>query len=114
MQIILGIFFIAIILAVFLSRSQSIDSKTKTAIIVVFSIVIIAAILYEFMFSKKEQNNRELINAFKQDKMLICKGADVNNTYFILETGTLSFMAKNNYKKIIGTIYSIKDCSIKE
>ncbi|MCH9813368.1 MAG: hypothetical protein K0U47_05425 [Epsilonproteobacteria bacterium] len=114
MQIILGIIFLIIVVAFLLSKTDIMTPRTKTILFTVVMTIVSAAILYEFMFSKKEQNNRVLINAFKQGKTLQCKEVDVNQSNYLLETGTLSFMAKNTNKEIIGTIYAIEDCILKE
>ena len=114
MQIILGLIFVIIILAIFLTKSESVTTKSKTAILGFFSLLIAAAVLYEFVFTKQAQSNREIVNTFKQGKTLLCKDTDVNQINFLYESGTQSFMPKIGKKKIIGTIYDIKDCSIKE
>ncbi len=113
MQIILGLIFI-VILAILLSQSQLLTARGKTVVFTLFMMVIASAILYEFMFSKTEQQNRTLINAFNQGKTIICKETIVTQENYNLERGTLSFMAKATKKNITGTIYSIEDCSIKE
>ena len=109
MQIILGIIFI-VILAILLSQSQLFTARSKTVVFTLSMMVLVSAILYEFMVSKTEQQNRTLINAFKQGKTIICNDAIVTHGNYNLESGTLSFMPKN----IAGTIYSIEECSIKE
>lgn len=114
MQIILGVLFLIILLAFLLSKTDVMTARAKTVLFTAFMMIVAAAVLYEFLVSKKEQHNRTLINAFNQGKTLICKEADVNQTTYLLETGTLSFMAKDTNKEIIGTIYAIEDCSIKE
>ena len=113
MQIILGLIFI-IILAILLSQSKLLTSRGQTVVFALAMMILASAILYEFMFSKTEQQNRDLINAFTQGKSIICKEATVTQENYILERGTLSFMAKSDNKKITGIIYSIEDCSIKE
>lgn len=112
MQIILGVIFI-IVVAFFISRSQSLEKKEKITILAIISTIVIAAILYEFIFSQKQKNSRDLANSFVQGKTLICKDVDVNNTNYSLERGTGSFMPKDT-KKTLGTIYAIEDCSIKK
>ncbi len=114
MQIILGLIFIIVILAVFLTKSESVSTKTKTGVLGFFIFLITIAFLYEFVFTKKEQSNREIVNAFKQGKTLMCKNSDVNQTNFLYESGTQSFMPRIGKKDIIGNIYDIKDCTIKE
>ncbi len=113
MQIILGIIFV-VILAILLSQSQLLSARGKTIVFTIFMMILAAAILYEFTFSKIEQQNRTLINAFNQNKTLICNDAVVTQESYNLERGTHSFMAKPEKKELIGTIYSIEDCKIKE
>ncbi len=113
MQIVLGILFVLIVILIFLYKSDSINTKTKGAMILFIVVVIASAFLYEFIFSKKQQSNREIVNSYKQGKTITCKGVDINLTTFTFEPGTLSFMAKREIQEIAGTIYDIKDCSIK-
>lgn len=113
MQIILGVIFI-VLLIVILAQSQLLSTRSKTVAFSVMMMVLAAAILYEFSFSKTEEHNRTLINAFNQNKTLLCKETPVTQENYNLERGTLSFMAKPTKKELIGTIYSIEDCKIKE
>ena len=112
MQIILGILFILLV-AFFISKSDSLAKKEKIAIVSVIATLILAATLYEFIFSKQNQTSRELANNFVQGKTLICKNAEVNSKLYILERGTGSFMPIDT-KKTLGTLYSIEDCQLKE
>lgn len=112
MQIILGILFILLV-AFFISKSDSLAKKEKITIIGVIATLILIATLYEFIFSKKNQTSRELANNFVQGKTLICKDAEVSNTKYELERGTGSFMPIDT-KKTLGTLYSIEDCRLKE
>jgi uncharacterized protein YacL len=112
MQIILGILFILLV-AFFISKSDTLAKKEKIGIISVISTIIMGAVLYEFIFSKQSQTSRELANNFIQGKTLICKDTEVNSKLYTLERGTGSFMPINT-KKTLGTLYSIEDCQLKE
>ena len=112
MQVILGILFI-ILIAFFISKSDSLEKKEKITIVSIISVILLAIFLYEFIFSKQEQTSRELANSFVQGKTLICQDAEVNNTEYTLERGTGSFMPKDT-KKTLGTLYSIEDCQLKK
>ena len=113
MQIILGVIFI-VILMVLLSQANILTARGKTLVFTILMMIVAGAMLYEFMFSKTAENNRMLINAFKQGKNLTCKDVPVNQTSYNLETGTQSFMAKESEKDIVGAIYAIEDCKLQE
>jgi hypothetical protein len=112
MQIALGVIFLFLLIAL-LSKAEVLTPRNRTVIISILSMIIASAVLYEFMVSKKEEQNRTLINAFKQGKTIICKETPIDQKNFIFETGTMSFMAKESNKTLAGIIYSIKECSYK-
>jgi len=113
MQIILGVIFLIILVAL-LSQANILTSRGKSVIFAILMMIVSSAILYEFMFSKKEEKNRTIINAFNQGKSIICLEKTVSNQDYNLELGTLSFMAKPDKIDIAGTIYSMKDCKLQE
>ena len=113
MQIILGVIFIVILIAL-LSQADVLTARGKSVIFAILMMIVASAILYEFMFSKTEEKNRAMINAFNQGKTIVCMDKTVTQDSYNLERGTLSFMAKPDKKELAGTIYSIKDCKIQE
>jgi hypothetical protein len=113
MQIILGVVFL-FLLILLLSKSDILTPHSRNIILAILSTIVIFAVIYEYLISKGEENNRVLINAFMQGKSLTCKGAIVTQKDYTLERGTLSFMAKDEKREIVGTIYSVEDCKLKE
>ncbi len=113
MQIILGIIFL-VLLIIIISNIEALSTRMKAIIFAVIMMILSLAILYEFMFSRVEEHNRKLVNTFMQGKTLICNDNNVSQKNYILERGTLSFMAKKSELNIVGTIYDVEDCSIIE
>jgi predicted PurR-regulated permease PerM len=111
MQIILGIVFL-IVLAFVISKLEILSPRAKTLIFTLLMTTLATAILYEFMVSKTQQQNRQLINAFSQGKTLICKDQQITTDNFTIERGTSSFMAKQGKTDIAGIIYAIEDCKL--
>ncbi len=114
MQIMLLLIVILLILLIVALKKDSISSLNKVYITLIVVTIIVSIIIYQSLFSQHEKHNRELINAYKQGKTLICNQHEVNNTSFNLETGTQSFVAKRELKELSGIIYDIGDCTLKE
>ena len=114
MQIILLLIVILLVLLIVAIKKDSISSLNKLYIGIIVLVIVSSIIAYQSMFSKYEKHNRELINAYKQGKTLICNQNEVNNVSFRLETGTQSFVAKREKKELKGIIHDIGDCTLKE
>jgi hypothetical protein len=99
-------------LAFVIAKLEVLTPRAKTLIFTLMMTILATAILYEFMVSKTQQQNRQLINAFSQGKTLICKDKQVTKENFLLESGTSSFMAKQGKTDITGIIYAIEDCKL--
>lgn len=114
MQILIGLIVLILVITFFITKTGTVSPRTKTMIFTMLMMVIAAAMLYEFMFSKKAEVQRAKMNAFTQGQTLLCKQIEVNQTYFTLETGTLSLMSNGKSKETLGMVFPIDECSIKE
>ena len=86
--------------------------ELKIVIVIIVILAVISAIYFEMGVGDKSRYKREVINSFQQGKELKCGEYDVNSKNFILNTGTLTFVAKS--EKLEGVIIKVEECSIKE
>jgi len=84
--------------------------ELKITIIIVTIASITLAIYFEKGVSNKSKYKREIINSFQQNKELKCGKYRVNSNNFILNTGTLTFVAKS--KELEGVIIKVEECEI--
>ncbi len=114
MQIILGILALIIIVTIFAAKFETISQEIKIRIFKIVAVVLTLGWLYQTVVSGTQTSNRELVNAFKQGKTLLCKEQDILKNSFYYEAGTMSFVALNKNESLSGIIYPIEDCEIKE
>lgn len=84
--------------------------ELKIAIVVITLLTLISAIYFEMGVGDESKYKREIINSFQQGKELKCGEYDVNSKTFILNTGTLTFVAKS--EKLEGVIIKVEECKI--
>ncbi|MDR1008593.1 MAG: hypothetical protein LBL65_08575 [Campylobacteraceae bacterium] len=66
--------------------------------------------LYEINYAKQSRVDREILNAFDQNKTLVCEGHEVTSDDFTFVGGTKVFTHKNSRGQ---AIVSIENCEIK-
>ena len=71
-QFLVLITFLAIFGAVFYAKNEALSKKTKITLSIFIGFLIGFGWLYELNSSKKSQNNREVLSAFKQGKIITC------------------------------------------
>ncbi len=100
MQILLLLIVILLILLIVAIKRDSISALNKIYIAIIIFVIVGSIVTYQTIFSKQEKHTRELINAYKQGKTLVCNNQDVNLSFYNLETGTQSFIAKPEKKGV--------------
>jgi len=110
MQIVLFLLLVLALLMIFVSKKETLSNSTKISIIASLSVVFIAGWLYTTYNQKSAKTDRDIINAFEQGKTLVCGNYEVNSQNFIFVSGTLSFVAKDNVKKLKGVVIDISTC----
>ncbi|MBP6324847.1 MAG: hypothetical protein KBE79_00045 [Sulfurospirillum sp.] len=112
-QFLILITFLAIFGTVFYAKSETLSKKSKIILFVSVGILIAFGWLYELNSSQKSQNNREVLSAFKQGKIITCNDIDVSNKEFIYVSGTLSFMPNDTNQNHKGLVIDIVTCKLK-
>ena len=112
-QFLILITFLAIFGTVFNAKSETLSKKSKIILFVSVGILIAFGWLYELNSSQKSQNNREVLSAFKQGKIITCNDIDVSNKEFIYVSGTLSFMPNDTNQNHKGLVIDIVTCKLK-
>lgn len=113
-QFVLGILFLIFLSTVIAHRKEFISAQTRVTIFKLLAAIIGLIVLYELANSHEEAKIRELMDAYEQGKTLICDDHEVTMQTYSLETGTLTFQARKQFKEIRGLIFPIDSCHIKE
>ncbi|NLC27625.1 MAG: hypothetical protein GX780_02505 [Campylobacteraceae bacterium] len=114
MQVIAFLILMLIFIAILSIDKDSLDPKIKwTSVAIILGIVLIA-VGYEYISSKKGANKRELVVHFTQGGSLMCKDVKVDIERFNYENGTESFIAKKEFQNMRGTVISLDDCELYE
>ena len=110
-QFLVLVTFLAIFGVVFYAKSEALSKKIKIILSVFIGLLIGLGWLYELNSSQKSQNNREVLSAFKQGKIITCN--DVSNKEFIYVSGTLSFIPNDTNQNHKGLVIDIVTCKLK-
>ncbi len=113
-QFLLGILFLIFLSTVIAHRKEFISARTRVTIFKLLAALIGLILLYEFSTTREEAKIRRIMDAYEQGKTLICDGHEVSFETYLLETGTLSFQARERYRNIRGLIFPVASCTIKE
>ncbi len=113
-RIFLGLLFLILLFTLIAHRKEYISARTRTHLFKLIAAGVGVLMLFEYSASRHEAHNRAVMDAYEQGKTLICDDHEVNSTTYFLETGTLSFQAKERYREIRGLIFPIDSCEIKE
>ena len=108
--------FVAIVLflGTFLYAKKSVLSKRNKGILVgLILLSLLLGTLYEWNASEQSAHNRDVINAYKQGKTLMCDEKEISNKTFLFVSGTLSFIPNDSNKNDKGVVIDIQKCSIK-
>ena len=83
MQIVLFLIFILLILLVVVSKKNSFSKNQKTVVTSVVAVFAIAIYVYESNIENSAEYNRDMVNAFRQGKVLTCKDYTVDKKKFL-------------------------------
>jgi hypothetical protein len=113
MQFELLLIALILFLGVIIIKQERLTRTLKLILGAGLIILVVSMILYEVAQSKKNENDRLIVNAFKQGKTLQCNGFEVDSNRFIFVSGTLNFIPNDANKKDRGVVIDISTCKIK-
>lgn len=112
MQIIGFLILLLVFIAILSVDKERLDSKQKGIIIGFLLTLVLVGGAYEYYTSKSTESKREMILHFTQGGTLTCKGIEVDSKHYNYENGTASFVAKDGFSQIKGTIVPLDDCEV--
>ena len=107
MQFLIFITLVAILSIGFFAKKTTLSKKAKMVIILLVGHAIMFAWLYELNNQRVSENNRVVLNAFKQGKTIYCDGIELTSKDFIFVSGTLSFIANDKNQNQKGLVIEI-------
>ena len=110
MQFLIFITVIAILSVLLFAKKTTLSKKAKMVIILVVGHAVMFAWLYELNNQRVSENNRSVLNAFKQGKTIYCEGLELSSKDFIFVSGTLSFIANDKNINQKGLVIDIATC----
>ena len=112
MQFLIFITLVAILSIGFFAKKTTLSKKAKMIIILLVGHAIMFAWLYELNNQRVSENNRVVLNAFKQEKTIYCDGLELTSKDFIFVSGTLSFIANDKNQNQKGLVIDISTCKM--
>ena len=112
MQFLIFITLVAILSIGFFAKKTTLSKKAKMIIILLVGHAIMFAWLYELNNQRVSENNRVVLNAFKQGKTIYCDGIELTSKDFIFVSGTLSFIANDKNQDQKGVVIDISTCKM--
>ena len=112
MQFLIFITLVAILSIGFFAKKTTLSKKAKMVIILLVGHAIMFAWLYELNNQRVSENNRVVLNAFKQGKTIYCDGIELTTKDFIFVSGTLSFIANDKNQNQKGLVIDISTCKM--
>ncbi len=108
----INILFIIIMIAsiIFISKQEALSKTLKGFVIMMMLLAVGFTALFEYSASKAEQHSRQLLNAFKEGKVLTCGENDIDINTYSYESGTSTFQPLLN---VVGSTFSVKECKQK-
>ena len=113
MQFLLLIVVVMIFSLFWYAKKSAMSKRKKWTLFILLVILVKVGVIYEWHLSQKSAHNREMINAFKQGKTLVCQDKEINNQTFLFVSGTLSFIPNDTNKHDKGVILDIANCTLK-
>ncbi|MDD3343220.1 MAG: hypothetical protein PHR87_06555 [Sulfurospirillaceae bacterium] len=114
MQIVIFLLVVIVISSVFVAKKDELSTRSKIILLAIMMLVVFFAWLYESAVSKESQEDRMMLNAFKQGKTLYCNDVEVTAKKFVFISGTLSFIANDKNKDNKGLVIDIATCKIEK
>ena len=108
----INILFIILLLAVviMIARQERLTKALKGFVIIMLLFTIVIAALFEYSSTKSYEKSRPIINAFKENKNIICNNHVINLNTYSYEPGTSSFQPRIN---IVGETFALQECALK-
>ncbi|WP_263831957.1 hypothetical protein [Sulfurospirillum oryzae] len=113
MQLLLLLAVAFLIVFVMYAKKNALSKKAKVGILAALALLIAFAWLYEAKSTQNSEQNRLLINAFKQGKTLDCEGKEISSATFVFVSGTLSFIPNDKNQNDKGVVIDILTCKMK-
>jgi len=113
MQLLLFIAIVLLLSAFWYAKKEVLSTRTKGMFLACIIIIVSIGALYESQNDKKSAHNREMANAFKQGKTLVCGQREVNQENFIFVSGTMSFIPSDTNEQDKGVVIDIFTCNLK-
>ena len=113
MQIILGLLALIIVGAFLAAKFEAISHEKKMHILKLAAALFALLWLYEASVDHGDEEVRELYNAFKQGKTILCREQAVTPEHFYFETGTESFVSTDENGSLSGLVFPAGECEIK-
>ncbi|CZE47483.1 hypothetical protein [Campylobacter geochelonis] len=115
MRYIIAIVLLLFIIVLFSVDDEKLSKKVKFSIVGILAFIAVFGYFYEGFVEKKSLNLQEIALSFNQNKTLVCKGYDINQTNFNFSYATSSFIAKKGVSdKFKDVMVDAKDCKIKD
>jgi len=96
------------------AKKSTLSKKAKVGLFIALAFLIGLAWQYESQNRQNSEDNRLIINAFKQGKTLYCDGREISSATFVFVSGTLSFIANNKNPNDKGIVIDIDTCKLEQ
>ncbi|EAC1839912.1 hypothetical protein MWJ18_000213 [Campylobacter lari] len=103
-------FFALILFFAFLRKIIGKASNYLFILVVILAIVFI--VKFELSSMKDNALKNDMLNAFLQGQILICKDINVSKEFFNFEYGTQSFVSNGKNKNFKAFVFDIKECKM--
>lgn len=110
MQILLFSLFSLVILLMVAAKNESLTTRAKIYIGIGVSVLLVAMFFYENSQTNRTEQNRQLVNAYKQGKTLTCGQYKVSQDNFIFVSGTQTFIPNDGQEALSGVIIEVSTC----
>jgi|APHig6443717497_1056834.scaffolds.fasta_scaffold55580_2 membrane protein implicated in regulation of membrane protease activity len=114
MQLLLFLALVFLIASVIAAKKSTFSRKAKGGLFIVLALLLILAWWYEARSRQNSEENRLMINAFKQGKSLYCDGREISSDSFVFVNGTLSFIANDKNQNDRGIVIDIATCKLEK
>ncbi|MDR0666668.1 MAG: hypothetical protein LBF71_04565 [Campylobacteraceae bacterium] len=108
-RIILASILLSILLFTLYLKNGRFTLAKRITIGILILLLIGTVAFYEISYAKRSGQNREILDAFNQNKTLICEGHEVTSADFTFVGGTKVFMRKDIAQGVI----PIEDCEVR-
>ncbi|WP_024953790.1 hypothetical protein [Sulfurospirillum arcachonense] len=110
MQIVLFLVLVLLVLLIVVSKKDSLSKNTKITIMLTIAIFCTIIYFYESSTSKSAEKNREIVNTFRQGKILTCGEYKVDKNRFLYVSGTQTFVPQKSETSLEGVIVKVSTC----